>query len=115
MGPRRLLPKAPSGSNGGVSPYRNFELLWARSPIAFVEKVRTPTLIFMGEQDPVIRVTQGVDFFRGLQFFHVPSELIVYPREGHGLREPNHLRDYLQRTLKWFDEYVKPSSSGREN
>ncbi len=96
-----------------LSPYKNLGLLWAT--IAFVEKVRTPTLIFMGEQDPVIRVAQGVDFFRGLQFFQVPSELIVYPREGHGLREPNHLRDYLQRTLEWFDEYVKLSSSGREN
>ena len=114
-GAEEAAPESAVREQWGVSPYRNFELLWARSPIAFVEKVRTPTLIFMGEQDPVIRVTQGVDFFRGLQFFHVPSELIVYPREGHGLREPNHLRDYLQRTLKWFDEYVKPSSSGREN
>jgi len=33
-----------------------------------------------------------------------------YPREGHSVLEPIHLRDNLNRILSWFDRYVKSSS-----
>jgi len=36
----------------------------------------------------------------------VPTELVVYPREGHGLSEREHLKDYQERVLRWFEKYM---------
>jgi dipeptidyl aminopeptidase/acylaminoacyl peptidase len=64
-------------------------------------------LIYAGERDPLVPVSQSREFFRALQHFKVPSELIVYPREGHSIQEPNHLRDNLNRILNWYDRYLR--------
>jgi len=100
-------PEAAEKLEWGKSTYENYDLLWQHSPIAHVRNSRTATLLILGEQDPGILVHQGIHLFRGLRHFGVPSQLIVYPREGHGLREPNHLRDYYQRILDWFEKYLQ--------
>jgi dipeptidyl aminopeptidase/acylaminoacyl peptidase len=92
------------------SPYRNPEMFWSRSPLAFVEKVKTPIFIYACERDPLVPVSQSREFFRGLQHFGVPSEFVLYPREGHSIQEPNHLRQNLKRILNWYDRYLKPTS-----
>jgi dipeptidyl aminopeptidase/acylaminoacyl peptidase len=38
----------------------------------------------------------------------VPTELIVYPREEHGIRERPHLLDMSRRVLAWIDRYLSP-------
>jgi dipeptidyl aminopeptidase/acylaminoacyl peptidase len=92
------------------SPYEDHQLLWDRSPLAHAKNVRTPTLIYAGERDPLVPVAQSREFFRALRHFRVPSEFIIYPREGHSVLEPNHLRDNLKRIVDWFDRYVKSAS-----
>lgn len=77
------------------------------SPIEFVKNVQTPTLWLHGEVDPMIALSQAREFFRALQHQKVPSELVVFPREGHGLREPVHRKSAYARILKWYDRYVK--------
>lgn len=77
------------------------------SPIEFVRNVQTPTLWLHGEVDPMIALSQAREFFRALQHQKVPSELVVFPREGHGLREPVHRKSAYARILKWYDRYVK--------
>jgi dipeptidyl aminopeptidase/acylaminoacyl peptidase len=37
----------------------------------------------------------------------VPTELVIYPREPHGLREEKHLLDRLNRIVAWYDKYLK--------
>jgi dipeptidyl aminopeptidase/acylaminoacyl peptidase len=37
----------------------------------------------------------------------VPTEIMIYPGEGHGLRDPEHEADSARRTLEWFDRYLK--------
>jgi dipeptidyl aminopeptidase/acylaminoacyl peptidase len=83
------------------------------SPIEFVNNARTPTLILHGEVDPMIPLSQAKEFFRALQHLNVPSELVVYPREGHGLREPVHRIRAYARVLDWYDRYVKKSAAER--
>jgi dipeptidyl aminopeptidase/acylaminoacyl peptidase len=100
-------PEAAEKLEWGESTYENFDLLWQHSPIMHVRNARTATLLILGEEDPGIPLHQGLHLFRGLTHFGVPSQLIVYPREGHGLREPNHLRDYYRRILEWFGKYLK--------
>jgi dipeptidyl aminopeptidase/acylaminoacyl peptidase len=36
----------------------------------------------------------------------VPTEIMIYPGEGHGLRDPLNAQDALERTLAWFDDYL---------
>ena len=91
---------------GGHFPYQRDSLLWRRSPIASVGKVNTPTLIFAGENDPFVPVSQSREFFRGLRYFGVPSQMVVYPREGHSIRERNHLKDLFERIVSWYERYL---------
>jgi dipeptidyl aminopeptidase/acylaminoacyl peptidase len=44
--------------------------------------------------------------FRALKDRDVETELIVYPREGHGIREREHVRDLLERVVDWYVERV---------
>jgi dipeptidyl aminopeptidase/acylaminoacyl peptidase len=87
-------------------PYENTELFLKHSPIAFLKHVKTPTLIIQGEEDDVDPKGQSQELYRGLHYYHVPSELVLYPREPHGFRELNHNVDWYRRMLEWFKKYI---------
>jgi dipeptidyl aminopeptidase/acylaminoacyl peptidase len=77
-----------------------------RSAITFAARVATPTLILHGEADPSVPVNQAYAFYRALRERDVPAELAVYPGEGHGVRDREHLRDLFARLLRWFEAYL---------
>ena len=52
-------------------------------------------------------VAEGCLFFRALQDKGVPSELVVYPREGHGIAERAHVLDMSCRVLDWLGRYLE--------
>jgi dipeptidyl aminopeptidase/acylaminoacyl peptidase len=81
------------------------------SPISFASKVRTPVLIVHGEEDSNVPLGQAIYFHRALSRYAVEHELVVYPREGHGLAERSHQRDLLLRTRAWFDRWLRASDS----
>ena len=97
----------------GGKPYgddNKYAQYWARSPIAHIAKARTtPTLLTHGEMDMDVPITQSEEFFIALRKLHaaVPSRFVRYPRESHGLSEPQHVYDWLVRHVEWFDSYVK--------
>ena len=91
----------------GGFPWDNFDVLWQWSPLRFVRQVQTPTLFIHGENDNDVHITQAEEMYMALKRRGVDSVLVRYPREGHGLREPKHRVDALERTLAWFDRYVK--------
>jgi dipeptidyl aminopeptidase/acylaminoacyl peptidase len=76
------------------------------SPVAHVRRVQTPTLFLHGERDTVCPVGQAYEMFRALKELGVETELVVYPREGHGIREREHARDVLERAVAWFKHFV---------
>jgi dipeptidyl aminopeptidase/acylaminoacyl peptidase len=78
-----------------------------KSPIYFVKNARTPTLIIHGKDDPCVPVTQGHEFFRALKELGVETELVIYPREGHGWVERKHKVDAWVRHLEWFKNHKK--------
>jgi dipeptidyl aminopeptidase/acylaminoacyl peptidase len=49
--------------------------------------------------------------FTALRRRGVDAVLARYPREGHGFREPKHLLDRTERTLAWFEKYLKPAGA----
>lgn len=77
------------------------------SPVTYVSRVTTPTLLLHGENDPVVPVTQAYIFYRALRKHNIPVECVIYPREGHGAAEHDHLYDIFERQLRWFETYVK--------
>jgi len=81
------------------------------SPISFASKVRTPVLIVHGEDDTNVPLGQATYFHRALSRYGAEHELVVYPRERHGLSERNHQRDLLLRTRAWFDRWLTDSGS----
>jgi dipeptidyl aminopeptidase/acylaminoacyl peptidase len=76
------------------------------SPIHYVDKVKTPTLIVHGADDIIVPVGQSYEFFRALKDHAVPTELVVYPREPHGPAERAHNLDRFRRFLNWFQRYL---------
>ena len=91
----------------GGFPWDNFDLLWQWSPLRYVRQVQTPTLFIHGENDNDVHITQAEEMYMALKRRGVETVFVRYPREGHGLREPRHRLDALERTLNWFDRYVK--------
>ncbi len=77
------------------------------SPMQYIANVKTPTLLLHGANDPYVPVGQAYEYFRALKDLGVPAELVVYPREGHGIREKNHQRDLMRRTVEWFERYLQ--------
>jgi dipeptidyl aminopeptidase/acylaminoacyl peptidase len=91
----------------GGFPWDNYDLLWQWSPLRYVKQAQTPTLFIHGEQDNDVHITQAEEMYTALKRRGVETVLVRYPREGHGLREPKHRVDALERTLAWFDQYLK--------
>ncbi|MEU4805654.1 S9 family peptidase [Actinosynnema sp. NPDC023587] len=79
----------------------------AVSPISFTDRIRTPVLILHGAQDTNVPLGQAVYFHRALRHFDVEHEFVVYPREGHSIRERHHQLDVLRRTRDWFDRKLR--------
>ena len=84
----------------------DLELLWQHSPASRAHAITTPTLIMHGEEDHPVDPRQSVEMFSYLQLNGVPSRLVLYPREGHGINEPAHMVDYQTRELEWFRHYL---------
>jgi dipeptidyl aminopeptidase/acylaminoacyl peptidase len=88
-------------------PWDNYDLLWQWSPIRYARQVQTPTLFIHGELDNDVHITQAEEMYMVLKRRGVESVFLRYPREGHGFREPKHRVDALERTVAWFDRYLK--------
>ncbi len=90
-------------------PWDNYDLLWKYSPLRYIKNVQTPTLLIHGEQDMDVHITQAEEMYTALKQRGIESVLVRYPREGHGLREPAHRLDYMNRSLTWFDRLLRPN------
>jgi dipeptidyl aminopeptidase/acylaminoacyl peptidase len=93
------------------TPYERLDGFIKSSPMTFVKNVKTPTLLLQGEDDTTDPIGQSQQFYRGLKRYGVDAELVLYPREPHGLREEKHLVDRLTRILAWYDKYLKPAGT----
>jgi len=76
------------------------------SPFVFLKDAKTPTLILQGDADTVDPLGQSQELYRGLKRYGVETELVVYPREPHGIHEEKHLLDRLNRILAWYTSHL---------
>lgn len=76
------------------------------SAMTYIKNAKTPTLILHGQADTRVPVGQAQELYMGLKKNEVPVELVFFPREPHGLQEPRHMVDKLQREYAFFARYV---------
>lgn len=94
-------------SDGGFMPFENYEKAWAMSPLKYVTNCKTPTLFIHGAWDFCVNLGQAEEMYTALKKLGIDAVLAIYPNEGHGLRQPEHIVDYHQRALAWFKKYLK--------
>lgn len=87
------------------SPYEDPEIYQQDSPLTFVSQVKTPLLIVHGERDLRVPLSQAYEFYSALKHYSAPVEMVVYPREPHGIGEYVHQLDLFNRLLTWFKKY----------
>jgi len=91
----------------GKSVYDDPEIYEKSSAISFIKKVKTPTLVIVGDSDGECPAPQSYEFWHGLKAMGVETQLVVYEHEGHLFAKPQHQRDVIERTLAWFDAHLK--------
>jgi dipeptidyl aminopeptidase/acylaminoacyl peptidase len=93
---------------GGTPWHKNaqIERFWNASPLKDVANVKTPTLLFAGENDPRVPMAQSIEMFRGLESHNVPTHLYIGPREGHVWTELRHLVFKANTEIEWYEKYV---------
>ena len=91
----------------GASVYDDPAVYAKSSPITFIKNVKTPTLVVVGERDGECPSPQSYEFWHALKAQGTPTELVVYPGEGHMFRNAEHKRDLMERTVKWLDQYLR--------
>ncbi|MEA3286170.1 MAG: prolyl oligopeptidase family serine peptidase, partial [Candidatus Marinimicrobia bacterium] len=98
-------------------PYWETPNLYRRmSPSTFIKKAKTPTLILHGAEDENTFTSNSRELARALKTLAVPHRFFLYPREGHGMDEPNHRLDVFQRQLSWVNYHLgrKAALSGED-
>jgi dipeptidyl aminopeptidase/acylaminoacyl peptidase len=91
----------------GKSVYDDPEVYAKSSPINFIKKAKTPTLILVGDSDGEVPAPQSYEFWHALKTLGVETQFVIYEHEGHVFANPKHQRDVVERTLAWFDAHMK--------
>ena len=91
----------------GIFPHQGnlMDLLWQRSALKYVAQVHTPVMLMHGENDADVPIAEAEQFYIGLKDVGVETVFVRYPREGHGLREPKHVVDSIDRSIQWYEKH----------
>jgi len=87
-------------------PWETGEIYEKFSPIHYVENVKTPLLIWHGENDQRVPISQSYMFYRFMKKLGKNVEFVIYPGEGHGVHKQDFKIDLLNRQLDWLKKYL---------
>jgi dipeptidyl aminopeptidase/acylaminoacyl peptidase len=95
--------------NNELGPPWKSEALWLKLsyPFFHADRIHTPTMFMGGLVDFNVPVAGGEQMYQALRTLGVPTELVVYPGEHHGLTKPSFLKDRAERMAAWYDKYLK--------
>ena len=88
-------------------PWDVHERMRKHSPLTYAQHVRTPTLILHATNDRRCPVAMGRMFHRALKENGVETQMVLYPDEGHPIKQLPHREDVLSRVLAWFEKHDK--------
>jgi dipeptidyl aminopeptidase/acylaminoacyl peptidase len=82
----------------------------ARSPITYINNVKTPLMLILGETDTRTPTGAGGEqMFRALKFRRIPTVMVRFPDETHELSrsgQPWHRIERLEQIVGWFDHWL---------
>lgn len=83
--------------------------LWMRlsEPLMHADRIKTPTLFMGGIADDNVPLIGGQQLYQALKLTGVPTRLVGYPDENHGISRPSFQRDRLERIADWYKRYLK--------
>ncbi|MBW2493597.1 MAG: S9 family peptidase [Deltaproteobacteria bacterium] len=76
-------------------------------PFLHADRIETPTLFLCGAEDHNVPVIHSEQMYMALKRLGVPTQLIVYPGQSHGISRPSFQRDVLRRYLAWYDQWLR--------
>jgi len=94
----------------GKGVFAEWEKAWANSPLKYAHNAKTPTLFVQSEQDYRTWLAEGVQMFTALQMNGVPSKLVCFKGESHGLvriGKPHNRVMLLEELCAWMDQFLK--------
>ena len=86
--------------------WENYDRWMRHSAVYHIEEVETPTLVLHPEEDVRVPPTQGEEFYTALKRRDVPTKMVTYPRQPHGIQEPKFTIDAAERQLEWLERYI---------
>ncbi len=100
----------------GPPPWPDLDELWRRSPIRYVQNVRTPLLLTAGEMDLRCAMSQTEEMFGALRLLGKTVEMVRFPEESHDLSRngrPDRRVERLRRIASWFERFLGTSAVDR--
>jgi dipeptidyl aminopeptidase/acylaminoacyl peptidase len=91
----------------GASPYDDPAAYARSSAMTYIKNAKTPILILVGERDGEAPPPQSFQFWHALKELKVPTQLMVYPDEGHSFEKFENMIDVSVRTIEWFNTFMK--------
>ena len=77
-------------------------------PFLHADQISTPTLFLGGERDFNVPLVGGEQMYEALRSLGVPTQLVIYPGQNHGIARPSYQKDRMERYLAWYAKYLKP-------
>lgn len=77
-------------------------------PFLKADRIKTPTLFLCGQDDMNVPLLNSEQMYQSLRRLGVPTELVIYPGQNHGIRTPSYQKDRLERYVDWYDKYLRP-------
>lgn len=79
-------------------------------PFFHADRIETPTLFLCGERDFNVPLINSEQMYQALRSLGVPTQLVIYPGQFHGLGKPRYVEDRLERMIEWYGRYLLESS-----
>lgn len=92
---------------GDELPYHNFDAYWDQSPLKYITRAKTPTMIHVVEGDPRVPSPQSVELHMALRQLGVETELFMYPGNSHGIPDARNRLVKAMSEMAWMDYYVR--------
>jgi dipeptidyl aminopeptidase/acylaminoacyl peptidase len=89
-----------------ATPWDDAEVYKKTSPITYIAKAKTPTLIQHGENDRRVPIPNAYELRQALEDRGVPVKMVVYKGFGHGITKPKQQRAVMEENEKWFAQYI---------
>jgi len=105
--PRQYYLGGDATRGGPNKPWDNFDHWWAESPLRYIARAKTPTLLHSGEKDERIPMAQNLELHMALKQRGVPTEFLVYPGQPHGLQEPRYQLVKMVAEVGWFEHWIR--------